>query len=130
MTHELRGLRVFELPAEGPKIRAARDAIDAISEALAQSAQWLAIPVARLDDDFFRLSTGVAGDIIPKFATYGMRAAFVGDVSQYMSNSDSFRDFVREANRGKDLCFVANLDDLNERLAQVQSRSAIREARP
>ncbi|MGA9882225.1 MAG: DUF4180 domain-containing protein [Candidatus Acidiferrales bacterium] len=125
VTHELHGVRVFELAAEGPKIRTARDAADVMSDAFAQSAQWLAIPVAQLDDDFFRLRTGVAGEVVSKFVAYGMRTAFIGDISQHVAGSDSFRDFVREANRGKDFWFVTSLDGLNQRLAQAQSRSAI-----
>ena len=124
ITHELHGVRVFELPAEGPKIRTARHATDAMSDAFSQSAQCLAIPIARLDDDFFRLRTGVAGEIVPKFIGYGMYAAFIGDISQHIANSDSFRDFVREANRGNHFWFVASLDELSQRLARVQSRAA------
>jgi hypothetical protein len=34
-------------------------------------------PVDRLGDDFFRLKTRIAGEIIQKFVTYGVRAAIV-----------------------------------------------------
>lgn len=119
MIHEIDGVRVLELAAEGKKLRTARDATDAMSEIFSQGAlgaQWLAIPVARLDDDFFRLRTRVAGEIVQKFVQYGMRVAFVGDISQHVAASDAFRDFVREANRGKDFWFVATFDDLDHRL--------------
>jgi hypothetical protein len=107
---------VLELAVEGKKLRTARDATDAMSEIFSQGAQWLAIPVNRLDDDFFRLRTRVAGEIVQKFVQYGMRVAFVGNISQHVANSEAFRDFVREANRGKHFSFVANFDDLHHRL--------------
>lgn len=128
ITQELHGIRILLLPAEGPKLRTARDATDAMSEAFAQSAEILAIPISRLDDDFFRLRTGVAGEIVSKFNGYGMKAAFLGDISQHVANSDSFRDFVREANRGRGFWFLAGLEELSQRLAKAQSRAAAPEA--
>ncbi|MGH9686325.1 MAG: DUF4180 domain-containing protein [Candidatus Acidiferrales bacterium] len=128
-THELHGVRVFELAAEGPQIRTTRDATYVVSEAFAQSVPWLAIPVARLDDDFFRLRTGVAGEVVSKFVAYGMRTAFICDISQCVAGGDSFRDFVLEANRGKDFWFVTSLDELSQRLVRAQSRSAIPQVR-
>jgi hypothetical protein len=124
MTEVLQGIRVLLLPAEGPKLRTARNATDVMSEAFAQSASLIAIPISRLDDDFFRLRTGVAGEIVPKLVGYRMNAAFLGDISQHIANSDSFRDFVREANRGRDFWFVADLEELSQRLAKTQFRAA------
>jgi Domain of unknown function (DUF4180) len=124
LTEVLHGIRILLLPAEGPKLRTARDATDVMSEAFSQSASWLAIPISRLDDDFFRLRTGVAGEIVSKFTGYGMSAAFLGDISQHIANSDSFRDFVREANRGRGFWFVADLEELSQRFAKAQSRAA------
>ncbi len=124
ITHELGGIRILLLAAEGPKLRTVRDATDVMAEAFAQEASCLAIPISRLDNDFFRLRTGVAGEIVPKLSGYGMKAAFLGDISQHVANSDSFRDFVREANRGRDFWFVADLEELGQRLAKAQSRAA------
>jgi hypothetical protein len=124
LSHVIHGFRILSLSELGPKLRTARDATDAMSEAFSQAAQILAIPIARLDPDFFRLRTGVAGEIVSKFTGYGMRAAFVGDISQYVAKSDSFRDFVREANRGRGFWFVASLDELAERLERAASRAA------
>ncbi len=121
---ELEGIRVLLLAAEGPKLRTARDATDVLSEAFAQSASWIAIPISRLDDDFFRLRTGVAGELVSKLVGYAMKTAFLGDISQYLANSESFRDFVREANRGRDFWFLAHLEEFSRRLAKIQSRTA------
>ena len=54
-------------------------------------------------EDFFRLSTGLAGDIAQKFANYHFRLALIGDFSAYESRS--FADFMRESNRGRHLYF-------------------------
>jgi hypothetical protein len=94
-----------------------------MSEAYSQAARWLAIPVARLDNDFFRLRTGVAGEITRKFVQYGVKVVFVGDVSQHIENSYTFCGFVREAKRGSHFWFVDSFEDLFHRLEPAQSRA-------
>jgi hypothetical protein len=121
-SHNFDRIVVLEVSADGKKLRTARDATDLISELYSQSAQWLAIPISRLDEDFFRLRTGVAGEVVSKLVQFRVRVAFIGDISQYVADSDSFRDFVREANRGSDFWFVADFEELRERLASRQSR--------
>lgn len=123
-TNHSSAARILELPSEGKKLRTGRDASDVISGVYSQSPEWLAIPIARLDEDFFRLRTGVAGEIVSKLVGFRMRVAFVGDISQHIANSDSFRDFVREANRGRDFWFVASLEEFHQRLVSRQSRAA------
>jgi len=104
----------YVCPADGKKLRSARDATDLIGEAA--GADVIVIPVERLDDDFFELRTGAAGEMIQKFVTYRKRVAIVGDVSVHVAESKSFHDFVYEANRGRDLWFVADREELEKRL--------------
>lgn len=59
-------------------------------------------------DDFFILSTRLAGDIIQKFVTYGIKMAIVGDYSKYTSKP--LKDFMYESNHGRDLFFVDTVD--------------------
>jgi Domain of unknown function (DUF4180) len=51
---------------------------------------------------------------------YGLRLAIIADVSRYVEESVSFRDFVRESNRGDDIWFLANADELQDRLARAE----------
>ncbi|MGA3188649.1 MAG: DUF4180 domain-containing protein [Bryobacteraceae bacterium] len=94
-------------------LRTDRDAIELMSEA---RDGMVVIPVERLDDDFFRLKTGVAGAFIQKFVTYGRRLVVVGDISAFLEESSALRDFVYEANRGDHVWFVENLEELERRL--------------
>ena len=68
-SYELHGVRVFECAADGPVLWNDGDGVDLISAAWKQGAGFLVIPTERLGDDFFRLSTRVAGEIIQKFVT-------------------------------------------------------------
>jgi hypothetical protein len=102
--------------AEGPALASLRDITDIMSAALAGNAALVAIPVARLPEDFFRLRTGFAGEVAQKFINYDIRLAVVGDISAWLKESRAFTDFVTEANRGRSLWFVENLDALGDRL--------------
>src|SRR5580693_3996373 len=113
---DVHGLSVFACPPDGPKLRSDRDAVDLIGEASGFAV--ILIPAERLDPDFFRLRTGVAGAFLQKFVTYGRRVAILGDISRYMEESSAWRDFVVEANRGDHVWFVRTIEDLEMRIAQ------------
>lgn len=54
-------------------------------------------------EDFFILSTCLAGEILQKFINYGVRFAIYGDFSKYTSKP--LKDFMYESNKGKDIYF-------------------------
>jgi hypothetical protein len=114
--YELHGERIFECAAEGAQLLSDRDAIDLISAASRHRARLILIPAERLDDTFFQLKTGVAGAMLQKFVTYQFRVAIVGDISEHLRESSALRGFVYECNRGSQLWFFANRDELEQRL--------------
>lgn len=118
---DLSGVRAFAVPASGPELRSGADAVDLISAASEYNATLIVIPVERLGDDFFDLRTRIAGEIVQKFAVYGRRVAIVGDISHRIAESKSLAGFVIESNRGRDLWFVNNLQELASRLAGALS---------
>lgn len=115
-TYELYGVRIMECDAEGAPLRNNRDLNDLISSAWEHHAKMVLVPLERLGDDFFRLRTGIAGEIVQKFVNYKLALAILGDISRYEDESTPFRDFVRESNRGKQIWFVANREELDQRL--------------
>jgi hypothetical protein len=117
--------KLYVCSSEGKKLRSDRDAVDLIGGARSAGAGTIAIPVERLDEDFFVLRTRVAGEFVQKFVTYGVRLAILGDVSRYENESKAFRDFVYEANRGRDLWFVASREELDQRLGRVAPWSGL-----
>ena len=62
-----------------------------------------------ISEDFFILSTGLAGEILQKFINYGGRIAIYGDYSHYTSKP--LKDFIYESNKGKDIFFVSTKDE-------------------
>ncbi|MER0243620.1 DUF4180 domain-containing protein [Streptomyces sp. HSW2009] len=108
---------VLRCAAEGEPIRSEQDALDLIGDAGYQGAQWVVIPVERLDPAFFQLQTRIAGDIIQKFANYRLGLIVLGDITAHTATSTALRDFVRESNRGRQNWFLTDEDELEARLA-------------
>lgn len=77
----------------------------------------MAVPVARPDERFFTLSTGVAGEILQKLVQYRVRLAVVGDIAAHLERSEALRALVRETNRGRDAWLVADRAELDRRIA-------------
>lgn len=107
---------VLLCPSEGEPIHGEREALDLIGDAGYQGARWVVVPVGRLHESFFRLETRVAGDIVQKFANYRLGLVVLGDVSRHTDGSSALRDFVRECNRGRQVWFVSDAEELGERL--------------
>ena len=99
-------------------MRRDRDAVDLMSEASEYHADFIAIPVERLGDDFFELKTRIAGEILQKFVMYGKRVAIVGDITARVAASRSLSSFVIESNRGRDIWFVSSVQELGECLGE------------
>ncbi|MBM7830838.1 hypothetical protein JOE59_001543 [Agromyces cerinus] len=114
---ELHGVRVDRLDVDGPVIATDDDTSDLIGGAWSSRANLIAIPVERLDERFFDLSSGFAGEVLGKFGNYRLRVAIVGDVSEHVATSDAFDAFVRETNRGDAAWFVPDVAALEAKLA-------------
>jgi hypothetical protein len=67
-----------------------------------------------ITEDFFKLSTGLAGEILQKVVNYRKKIAIVGDFSSYTSKP--LRDFIYESNNGNAVFFVATQAEAIEKL--------------
>ncbi|MCD2194094.1 DUF4180 domain-containing protein [Actinomycetospora endophytica] len=109
-------VRVLELPNDGPIIGDEASALDVIGDAFGADAQVVSIPVTRLSGEFFQLRSGVAGAVVQKFVNYRLRLVVVGDPTIHGPSSGPVEDWMREANRGRELWFVADGAELEARL--------------
>ena len=74
----------------------------------------IAIDKSLVCEDFFILSTGLAGEVLQKFINYHVKAAFYGDYTRYTSKP--LRDFIYESNSGHDFFFVSTREEAIETL--------------
>ena len=58
-------------------------------------------------EDFFRLSSGLAGEILQKFSNYRKKIGITGDFSGYTSKP--LHDFIYECNLGGNVAFAADV---------------------
>jgi hypothetical protein len=99
--------------SDAPIITDGQTALDFIVNA---GAYKIAVNKGLVSEDFFKLSTGLAGEVVQKFVNYGCRLAIIGDFSHYTSKS--LKDYIYECNNGKHLYFAENTDDAIEKLKQ------------
>ncbi len=101
--------------SDTPLITDAKSALDLIaSVGFETSATKIAINKTAISEDFFRLSTGFAGEVVQKFVNYGYRLAIIGDFSGYTGKP--LRDYIYECNNGKHLNFAADGEEAVRKL--------------
>lgn len=111
LTDTIAVLRTWETP-----VCRSGDAMDLIASARYETGcEALILPKESLGEDFFRLSTGLAGEVLQKFVNYQMKVAIVGDFSGYTSKP--LQDFIRESNRGKTVFFPTTEAEALQRLS-------------
>lgn len=110
-------LKPLRLDAEGPLLATPADFSQLIGTAWGREVDAIVIPASRLHPDFFSLSTRLAGEALQKLTQHGLMLVVLGDVSVHLEKSQSLRDFVREANRGRHARFVATETALAQLLA-------------
>lgn len=112
------GVPVAVPTGEGKLITGPQDALDlAMTVKYETGAQCIAIDKKNIAEDFFILSSGMAGEILQKYINYHIKLAVWGDFSRYTSKP--LHDFIYESNEGKDFFFVSTREEAIRRLAEA-----------
>lgn len=107
---EKNGIVCAVVVADTPVITDAQTALDLLMTAKYDiGTKNIVIDKKLIAEDFFILSTGLAGEILQKFINYGGRIAIYGDYSRYTSKP--LKDFIYESNKGKDVFFVSTEEE-------------------
>jgi hypothetical protein len=120
-TETRQGVPLLLVDDDGPALSGSEDALALVAETYGGEVETVVVPVGRLDPEFFHLRSGVAGEFVQKLVNYRKRLVIVGDITEAVSDSSAFHDFVVESNRGDHLWFVPALDALDARLAGSDS---------
>ncbi len=112
------GVQVALLESDSLLISDIQSALDLIVNVRYESGcDRIVLAQAAISPDFFKLRTGLAGEVLQKFSNYQAKLAIVGDFSQYQSKP--LQDFMRESNAGRDVFFVTSEDEAVARLAKA-----------
>jgi hypothetical protein len=112
--HEFGNIVIAELTDETFVISNAQEILDLIGDCVSVDCNRILVREKNLNPDFFRLSTGLAGEILQKFSNYNFKMAIIGDFSKY--DSKNLQDFIRESNKGNMIFFLNNYEDAITRL--------------
>ena len=108
------GKTIAEISEDNQVISEVQDMLDIMGDCGIHDCNRIIIREAGLHPDFFRLHTGLAGEILQKFSTYNFRLAVIGDFSKYTSKN--LQDFIRESNKGNRIFFVNDFDEALKKL--------------
>ena len=114
-TVEKNGKRCVVIQGGGTAITNAQSALDLLMRAKYEAeTKNVAIDKRLIAEEFFILSTGLAGEILQKYVNYGGRIAIYGDYCHYTSKP--LKDFIYESNQGRDVFFTATEEEAVDRL--------------
>ena len=111
--HHINGQSIAELSAEGVMLSTAQQSLQMIMDS---SAEGIIVHQESIDQKFFDLRSGLAGEMLQKVVNYRLRLAIVGDFSVYESNS--LKAFILESNRSNAIVFVKTIEDALIRLSK------------
>lgn len=113
------GVQIAVVTGEEKLVTDAASALDlALSARYETGADRIAIDKSVIAEEFFILSTGMAGEILQKFINYHIKAAIWGDYARYTSKP--LRDFIYESNHGRDFFFVETKEEAVRKLAEAR----------
>ena len=96
---ERNGEKYLAFPPEVQIRLSSRTVGDIIAECLATGSGSVLVTEEHLEDEFFKLETLEAGEILQKFRTYGIRLAIV--VSPKRLRAGRFKEMAAEEKRGR-----------------------------
>ena len=100
--------KVIEIRSDSILISSAQDALDMMINIEYQyDSNKIIVYKENIDEKFFDLKTGLAGEILQKFSNYRIQLAIVGDFSIYTSKR--LKDFVFESNKNNLVFFVEDI---------------------
>ena len=110
------GVNVAVIHSDVPVIVDTQSALDLIATlSYNEDCERVVLNKGAIVEDFFKLSTGITGEILQKFVTYSRKIAIIGDFSGYTSKP--LYDFIYECNQGNAVFFVPDEQSAVEKLA-------------
>ncbi|BDF59768.1 hypothetical protein CE91St36_25850 [Christensenellaceae bacterium] len=118
-TVQKNGMEIAVIQSMDVLVHDTRSALDLVCTVKYETGcERIALAKHVIHEDFFRLSTGIAGEILQKFINYHVKFAVYGDFSVYASKP--LQDFIYESNNGKDIFFARDEEEAVDRLSRAE----------
>ncbi len=111
--HYVNNLIIAEFTPEEVVLSTAQEFLQMMMDA---AADGIIVQQKNINEKFFDLQSGLAGEMLQKVINYRLRLAIVGDFSMY--ESKSLKAFIAESNRSNAIVFVNNVEEAVRRLSK------------
>jgi len=101
------GSKIAEFCSNKTILNIAQDALDLMVIASEKGARKILLHENSLHPNFFKLKSGLAGEVLQKFVNYHVKLAVVGDFNKYTSKS--LKSFIYESNNENQFFFISSL---------------------
>lgn len=109
---------IAALPDNSKLIADVDSALDLLMSAKYEAGtEYIVVDKQQIAEDFFVLSSGLAGEILQKYINYGGKLAIFGDFSHYTSKP--LKDFIYESNKGKNIFFTATKEEAIQKITEI-----------
>ena len=114
------GIQLAVVSGEEKIITDVQSALDlAMTARYETGADRIVIDKHAITEEFFILSSGLAGEVLQKFINYHVKAAIWGDYSRY--TGEPLKDFIYESNKGKDFFFTETKEEAIRCLTEAEA---------
>lgn len=110
--HNIKGQSIAELSANNVTLSTTQQFLQMIMDSCAEA---VIVHKVNIDESFFDLRSGLAGEMLQKVVNYRLRLAIVGDFSMY--ESKSLKAFIYESNKSSTIVFVSTAEEALKRLS-------------
>lgn len=117
VVHNLNKNKIAEIISDDKIINNLQDALNLISNISYQEINKIILKENNITSDFYKLKTGLAGEILQKCVNYNIKIAIVGNFEKY--ESKSLRAFIIESNKGNQFFFVSDISKAKEMLSGI-----------
>ena len=107
INHNMKGQSIAEFSTDNLTLSTTQQFLQMIMDS---STEGVIVHKENIDESFFDLGSGLAGEMLQKVVNYRLRLAIVGDFSMY--ESKSLKAFIYESNKSNTIFFVSLNFDL------------------
>ncbi len=100
------GNDIIEVSAKEKVINTSSDLLDILAET---RASVILLRSENINEDFFKLSTGLAGEMLQKISNYRLKMGIIGDFTSIKSKA--LHDLIYECNKTKQIVFVRTIEE-------------------
>ena len=114
-SHVIDNIKIAEVNSEDLIINSVEDGSDLLGNLYYSDYDGIIIHEKNINSNFYDLKTGFAGEILQKFSNFRVRLVVIGNFDKY--ESASFKQFILESNKGKQVNFLSSLPEALKQLS-------------